>query len=278
MNDSPSKPARSRGHAGPGSRTRDAEVSRPSFAERARTLLCRQTTGFLSTHSRHQAGFPFGSVMPFAVEEAGSALFLISKMAMHTQNLDQDPRASLLVPDPGVSTNPLGSARVTLLGRAEAVPEDGIETARGSYLAAHESARYWVDYADFGFYRLQVESLYYVGGFGEMGWVEVEEYGLARPDPLLDSAAHIVSHMNEDHADALILLAGSFAEIEAESAEMTAVDRLGFHLRVRADDRMQGCRIAFPSEVVSPEEVRMVMVEMVRKARTARPARSGADG
>ncbi len=267
MSDSPSRSARPRGHAGPGSRSRDAEVPRPSFAERARTLLRRQATGFLSTHSRHQEGFPFGSVMPFALEEKGSALFLISKMAMHTQNLDRDPRSSLLVPDPGVSTNPLGSARVTLLGRAEAVIGADLEAAREAYLGAHENARYWVDYADFGFYRLAVESLYYVGGFGEMGWVEVEEYRTARPDPLLDAAERIVSHMNEDHADALVLLAGHFAELEAESAEMTAVDRLGFHLRVQTRERMQGCRIAFPAEVVSAEEVRKVMVGMVQTAR-----------
>ena len=146
------------------------------------------------------------------------------------------------------------------------------EEVRQTYLAAHESARYWVDYADFGFYRLAVESLYYVGGFGEMGWVEVEEYRAARPDPLLDAAERIVSHMNEDHADALILLAGHYAEIEADSAEMTAVDRLGFHLRVQTPERMSGCRIAFPKEAVSAEEVRTVMVEMVRRAR------AGADG
>ena len=33
--------------------------------------------------------------------------------------------------------------------------------------------------------------------------------------------------------DALILLANRFAGIEAQEAEMTSVDRLGFHLRLK---------------------------------------------
>lgn len=256
-----------RGHAGPGSRAHDAEVPRPSFAERARTLLYRQPTGYLSTLSKHQPGFPFGSVMPFALTALGDPLFLISKMAMHTQNLDRDPRTSLLVTDPSVLSNPLGSARVTLVGSASPVPEEELGSTREIYLASHESARYWVDYADFGFYRLTVESLYFVGGFGEMGWVEVEDFRRARPDPLADAEQGIVAHMNDDHADALALLAAKFGGIEAESAVMTSLDRLGFHLRLSTTEGSRGCRIAFPREASTAEEVREIIVQMVKGAR-----------
>jgi len=48
---------------------------------------------------------------------------------------------------------------------------------------------------------------------------------------------------------------------------MTAVDRLGFRLRVRTGDRLHGTRIAFPREVRTPEEVRAVLIEMLRGAR-----------
>jgi len=65
--------------------------------ERARTLLYLGRIGSLSTLSRKQPGFPFGSVMPYGLDNTGRAVFLISTMAMHTQNLQADPRASLLV-------------------------------------------------------------------------------------------------------------------------------------------------------------------------------------
>jgi len=73
--------------------------------------------------------------------------------------------------------------------------------------------------------------------------------------------------MNADHNDALILLVNRFAGIEALQAEMTAVDRLGFHLRLKTQDGMKGTRIAFLREVNDPSQTREVFVEMVKQAR-----------
>src|ERR1700739_127262 len=69
----------------------------PSYAERVRTLISLASIGTLSTLSRKHSGFPFGSLMPFALDPAGCPIFLISNMAMHTQNLKADPRCSLLL-------------------------------------------------------------------------------------------------------------------------------------------------------------------------------------
>ena len=53
--------------------------------------------------------------------------------------------------------------------------------------------------------------MYFVGGFGVMGWIAAEDYASARPDPLMDSAAGIIQHMNADHAAALRLIARHYA-------------------------------------------------------------------
>ncbi len=83
-------------HAAGGTATDQPPVPEPAFAERARTLLYLGRIGSLSTLSRKQPGFPFGSVMPYGLDDRGRPIFLISTMAMHTQNLQSDPRASLL--------------------------------------------------------------------------------------------------------------------------------------------------------------------------------------
>jgi putative heme iron utilization protein len=114
---------------------------------------------------------------------------------------------------------------------------------------------------------MNVVDVYYVGGFGVMGWVSASEYYSARPDPLADSAMGIVQHMNADHADALVLLAKAFAGIEAQEAAMTSVDRLGFHMRLKIQDGASGVRIAFLREVSSPAEARKVLVDMTAQAR-----------
>jgi putative heme iron utilization protein len=255
-------------HAGTSTTTAQPAVAEPSFSERARTLVHLSRVGSLSTLSRKQPGFPFGSVMPYGLDEHGRPIFLISTMAMHTQNLKEDPRASLLVTQSNAHEDPLGASRVTLVGNAQPVPEADVKVARDGYLARHANSRYWVDFEDFSFYRLNVVDVYYVGGFGVMGWVPSSDYGASQPDPLADSMSEIIQHMNADHKDALVLLAREFAHIDAQEATMTAVDRLGFHVRLKTHDGVKGTRIGFPREARDSVTTRTVLIEMVRQARS----------
>ena len=254
-------------HAGSG--TARPAIPEPSFAERARTLVHLGRVGSLSTHSRKQPGFPFGSVMPYGLDDHANPVFLISTMAMHTQNLLADPRSSLLVTQPDAGGDPLGASRVSLIGNVLPIPEADVAEARKLYLARHADSKYWVEFKDFSFYRMNVVDAYYVGGFGVMGWVPASEYYGARPDPLADSAMGIIHHMNADHVDALVLLAKTFAGIDAQEAAMTSVDRLGLHVRLKTQNGASGARIAFLREVSNPPEVRDVLVEMTEQARRA---------
>jgi hypothetical protein len=198
----------------------------------------------------------------------------LSALAVHTQNLAADVRASLLITQPGWDGDPLAGARVTLLGSVTPVAAAEVAGVREDYLARHENARHWVDFEDFAFYRMDVVDLYYVAGFGAMGWVEADAYRAATPDPLADAAAGILAHMNADHADALVLYCRVFGGVAADAATMTGVDRLGFRVRARVGERLRGLRIAFPREVRTTGEARVVLVEMVRDARV-RAAQAG---
>jgi heme iron utilization protein len=252
-----------RQHAGPGPAS--TGVPEPSLAERARTLASIGLTGSLSTHSQKVSGFPFGSLMPYAADGLGRPIFFISSMAMHTHNLRQDSRASLLIAQPDASGDPLGAARLTLLGQTTEAPA---EEARELYLSRHENAKFWQDYSDFAYYRLQVSAVYFIGGFGVMGWVTAEDYGSARPDPLAQAAPGIIRHMNADHADALRLIAQRFGGESPDEAALTSVDRLGFHLRLKSGDRIHGERVAFLRAVKDSEDARAVFIEMVRQAKS----------
>jgi putative heme iron utilization protein len=135
---------------------------------------------------------------------------------------------------------------------------------RAAYLERHPSARYWIDFSDFAFFRLDVTDVYFVGGFGVMGWVSADDYRSASADPLMDSAAQILEHMNADHAEALRHITRRFGNLDAEEATMVAIDRLGFVVRARTAEGMKGVRIAFPEEVRSREDARRVLVAMTR--------------
>ena len=262
-----------RKHAGTSARSDQPPVPEPSFAERARTLVYISRIGSLSTLSRKQPGFPFGSVMPYGLDKQGRPIFLISTMAMHTQNLQADPRAGLLVTQDDASNDPLGASRVTLVGNVMPIPGVEVADARQLYLARYTNSKYWVDFEDFSFYRLDVVDIYYVGGFGVMGWVSASEYGRSQPDPLADSMVEIIQHMNADHKDSLVLLARKFARIEAQEATMIAVDRLGFHVRVKTSDGVRGARIPARINVGMSEALGAVFIRAPKPSDRALPCR-----
>jgi len=259
-------------HAGP-PRAGDApSVPEPTYAERARTLAYLGRTGALATLSRRHPGHPFGSVMPYALDESGRPLLLISAMAMHTQNLQADPRTSLLITQAnpaGESADPLAASRLTLMGEGRRLDGQDVAPARQAYLARHARAAYWVDFDDFSFWRIDVTDIYFVGGFAAMDWVTFDAYAAARPDPLADAATGIIEHMNRDHADALVAYARHFAGEPADAATMVAVDRLGFRLRLRQGERLHAVRIAFPRPLATAAESRTVLIEMLQQARAA---------
>ncbi len=204
----------------------------PSHAERCRTLVSAGTRGALSTIATDPAGFPYGSVASYGLDDRGNPLFFVSLMAEHTQNVLRDPRASLLVTEPVPDgADPLASGRVTLMGQMTPVAEADRSLARDRYLASNPAASYYIDFGDFAFYRLDVESIRYVGGYGRMSWVDADVYAAAEPDPLAAATAGIIAHMNADHVDAQVLFCRHLlGRPETTDASMSAVDRYGFEM------------------------------------------------
>jgi len=243
----------------------DPEIPTPSHAERARTLAARITTGTLGTLATDPEGYPYGSFVTVAFD-AGDPVFLVSTMAEHTRNLQQDARASLLVAE-REQEDPLANGRVTLLGPCTRVEEDG-GAAREAFLATHPNAAYYVDFGDFAFWKLRVTSVRYIGGYGRMSWVEADDWHAAEPDPLASAAAGIIAHMNDDHADALPLYCNAFSRASGiAEASMTGVDRYGFEMSAITPEGPRPVRVAFPAPVATPQEVRTALVAMLKAAR-----------
>lgn len=244
-------------------------VKAPSHAERCRTLVTGAKAATLSTIARDPDGYPYGSLVTVAFDASGRPLLLLSKLAEHTQNLAHRADASLLVTEPSERhAQPLALGRVTLLGPCAPVPDVDREQVRATFLAAQPDASYYVDFSDFGFFRLEPLALRYVGGFGRMSWVSAADYASAEPDPLAAAAAGILEHMNGDHADAVLAYARVLATIpSATAATMTAVDRYGFELAATTPEGPKAARIAFDAPVTTSNDVRKAMVDLVRRAR-----------
>ena len=142
----------------------------PSLSDVARQLLTEADAGVLATHSQGHEGFPFSSLVQFALDDAGQPIFLLSGLAEHTRNVRGNPKASLFVRELK-SGEPQATARVTMLGEIELLPEDEIPPARDLYIARHPQATLWAGFGDFRWFRMVPTATYVVAGFGQMGWV-----------------------------------------------------------------------------------------------------------
>jgi putative heme iron utilization protein len=136
------------------------------LAARGDGLLKAGGSGALSTHSVEKPGFPFASLVLYALDERGRAIFLLSGLAVHARNLAADARASLMVAEGDGQS----SARVTVVGKAVKLSGGEAEAARAAYLARHPGAKAWASFGDFSLWRLEPVDSYVVAGFGSAGW------------------------------------------------------------------------------------------------------------
>jgi putative heme iron utilization protein len=243
----------------------------PSDAERARTLVTGRVQGTLGTVAREPQGTPFASVAPFGIGTDGAPILCISEMAEHTMNLRLDPRCSLLVNEiVEEGADPLAAGRVTLLGTAAVVADDEREAAKAAHLAGNPHASYYIDFGDFHLWRITVESIRFVGGYGRMSCVSPEDWAASQPDPVSGLAGGAIEHLNDDHADSLLLIAQvTGGRTDATSATALGLDRYGLDLLATGPEGAGRVRVPWPEPVSTPNEIRTASVELVKAARAA---------
>jgi heme iron utilization protein len=234
-------------------------------ARDARRLMRAAITGSLATLER-DSGHPYASLVLLATAPDATPVFLISRLALHTRNLEKDPRASILVQDGGDS-DALAASRLTLMGEARPLHD---ATARRRFLARHPSAAGYAGFADFALYALAVSRGHYIGGFGsivDLGCELISATGDA--EALVAAEAPILAHMNADHADAVALYAMVLARKPPGPWRMTGIDPDGADLLHCSN----AARIDFPRRVRSPEEARTMLAELANHARAVQQGR-----
>ncbi|WP_280357825.1 HugZ family protein [Nocardia otitidiscaviarum] len=242
-----------------------ADDTRPSAAEEARTVAASTNTATLASLS--EDGGPWASLVTYGLLD-GQPVLCVSRMAEHGRNLLADPRASLAVVSPDAPADPLAGARVTLAGVVER--PDGAEAAaaREAHLAAVPAAKYYIDYSDFTLWILRVRRVRWVGGYGRMDSATAEQYAAAAPDPVIPHAQRAITHLNDDHADALLAMARAFGGYpDADTASCERADRYGLDLRVTTPRGMAVTRVGYFSPIDSIGELRSATVELTRRAR-----------
>jgi heme iron utilization protein len=207
-------------------------------------------------------GAPYVSLVMVALDHDASPLLLLSDLADHTRNLKADARASLLFDGTEGRAVPLAAERATVQGRIEPVSD---ERLLARYLARHPDAAGYAGFGDFNLYRLEIERAHLVAGFGRIHWIPAGQVRFVTGDAaaLAEAEARIVQHMNEDHADAVVLYATRLLGRTGEGWRLTGVDPEGADLRLEG----QVARLAFDRPIHDAEGARQELVRLVKLAR-----------
>ncbi|MEQ9607819.1 MAG: DUF2470 domain-containing protein [Kiloniellaceae bacterium] len=235
----------------------------------ARDLLRRARHGALATLDPAD-GMPLATRTALATDMDGAPVFLTSTLSAHTQALLADARCSLLVGEPGKG-DPLAHPRLTVSGSSrriaaqDAGEDPARERLRRRYLARHPKAELYVDFADFGFWRLDIQRASLNGGFGRAYAMTPADVlsDMGGLDGLLEFEGGAVAHMNEDHADAVELYARAYCQAEAGPWRLAGLDPEGLDLIL--GDRVE--RLWFNTPMKSAEEMRPRLVQLAKDAR-----------
>ena len=225
-------------------------------AKHARELLLKEYRGALSTLSKAMPGFPFGSVVPYCLDEQGRPLILISRIAQHTHNLRKDPKCSLMVGERGAE-DVQAVGRLTCLAEAEQLTgAEAIEAAAERYYRYFPESRSYDTAHAFDFWVLNPVRHRYIGGFGAIHWLD--QVALANPFATDGSEASMVEHMNEDHAKAIAHYVDLGGLPTSEPAQLAGIDSEGMHLRIGQSLHW----LPFETPCNTPTQVREALVSL----------------
>src|SRR3989344_384283 len=145
-------------------------------------ILCQEQTMFDLVKNNRMAALsteykeaPFGSLSPYVLDKNGNPVIFISILAIHTKNLNKNPACSLTIWK--VDEDDLfNSQRITFLGKMVQVEDEERKELQELFLKKHPESEGFIDFDDFAFYRLEIVKIYYIGGFGDIQWIELNEY------------------------------------------------------------------------------------------------------
>jgi putative heme iron utilization protein len=226
----------------------------------AKKLLRESRSGALAT-LMPGSGDPYCSLVNIATAADGAPLLLISTLAVHTKNLLDDPRCSLMI-DERKEGDPLEGGRVMLLGTAIKTDDPDM---RRRYLERHPEAEMYAGFADFAFYKMLLKGAHLVAGFGRIVDLKAEDV-LTRVDDAPDMVAgetDILQHMNEDHRDTCRLYATKLLGAADGDWRCVGCDPEGLELQY---GRI-ALRLPFPQRVRAPGMLRVMLKQLADEAR-----------
>ena len=236
----------------------------------ARRLFYSSYHGVLSTISRDDSieGYPFGSLTPYSIDKFGNPIILISELAQHTKNIDNNSKVSLTITE-AKSGEVQAHGRLTIIGDAEKVKDEEADEIGEDHIRLFPEAKRYFEAHGFSFYRINFKRARFIGGFGKIFWVERDQGFLIEKPFNKESENGIIEHMNGGHKSALVkyleLYCAKKVESETENVKLVRVFQDSFDIRY--NDEL--FNVQFRNDLTSEADARTAFKELLYPEQSA---------
>ena len=233
-----------------------------NYEERAVSLLRTASEGVLSTISVQKNGYPFGSFSTFGTCESRSVIIYASDLAQHTKNISNNKKVSFTLFNSNNVSDKQNSERLTLLGLMQKVSNEEYLEVSERFFSFFPKSRAYSNMHDFNFYKISIEHVRWIGGFGEIAWLDSKNWCKKQPKWKRKSS-EIIDHMNKDHKNVIISSLHAQHKIKDKKAEMIFLTTDGYY--VASNEKY--FFISFSKYVDTVKEYREILVEQAKKYR-----------
>ncbi|RAH14090.1 MAG: hypothetical protein CMB56_006590 [Methanobacteriota archaeon] len=239
----------------------------------------------ISSHSELE-GFPYGSIVPFAISSDGMPYILIAEIAAHTKNILTNSKSCLFISHPNPKGDPQSNWRASIFGEFERVitpsrkdkfnmselekcihvSEEEEERMLVRYCQRVPSAKSYLETHNFYFWKMKnIEKVRYIAGFGKICWINGDEVEKEISDiEIQNIKVGSIEHMNDDHEDAMITICQGIHDFSPKTVKMIDLDCGGIMMHSNNPERMTYTPF---EKRIKADDLRVEIINLVKKSR-----------
>ena len=194
-------------------------------------VLRNCNSGILSTISKKNKDYPFGSFTTFITGRDRKIYFYLSDIAQHTINFKNNSRACLTISrNKDDNYDVQNCQRLTLMGDIKNVPKENLQYCKNKFFFIFPESKKYLKFHGFNFYQLEINSVRWIGGFGKIAWLDLVNWKKFQPK-WKESENSIVNHMNKDHSNSIISSLNAQHSIKDNKAYMIFLTIDGYYAK-----------------------------------------------
>jgi len=193
-------------------------------------LLRNSKLGILSTISKKYKDYPFGSLATYVTCRDRSVYFYFSDIAQHTINFKNNKKVCFTIIGNKKNSDLQNNERLSLIGNIYKIDNGEIEYCKDVFHNIFPESKGYEKFHGFNFYRLEINNIRWIGGFGKIAWLESEQWKKNVPE-WTGKENSIIEHMNNDHSNSIISSVHAQHKIKDKKSKMIFITIDGYYVK-----------------------------------------------